>query len=397
MIVDGVTFGDDDILQYQNQQVYSRGNLIIASISDLHFPINPIGPREQFTILDEQFLQVISQLPRLDIITVLGDLYEHKVLASSDAVLYASMFIGKLVEICKMKGSSLIIIQGTQSHDANQLKMYYHYMNDPSVDVRIVTYLQFEYVKGVRILCIPELYGVEEEVYQKYLFHSGIYDLAIMHGMFAGAVSGGNNVGSSRVFCIEDFHNCMGPILSGHVHKPGCFKDHFYYCGSPYAWRFDDDHEKGFIMMTINLDTFQYYMEWIPIHSFVYRTITLSDIVNNDPQATIAYIDRLKEEQGIDYLRVRFDIPDLSGMGKMILNQNYRDNQSVKLEFPSTQEEILKKQQEYQMEQSLSKYGFVLEKTSDEQKFVTYVNMMKGDDNYITVEGLKRILEEEES
>lgn len=384
---------DEDITQYQSNQIVSRGTLIIASIADLHFPINNIGPKLQFSILDEQFIQKIENLPKLDIITVLGDLYEHKVLASSDAVLYASMFIGKLIEICKRKNCTLIVIQGTQSHDANQLKMYYHYMNDQYVDVRIVTHLKFEYVKNTKILCIPELYGIDETVYRYFLYESGFYDIAIMHGMFSGAVSGGDNIGSSRVFRIEDFQNCRGPILSGHVHKPGTFKDHFYYCGSPYAWRHDDDHDKGFILMALNLDTFHYYLDWIPIKSFIYRTIGIDEIINNDPQAMISYINRIKQEEGIDYIRIQFHT-QMTKMTRMIINQNYQNDPYVKLEFPSTEEEILLKQKENQMNENIEKYGFILSKMTDEEKFCMYVNMIQEDETYITVQELRSILEE---
>lgn len=384
---------DEEIMQYNTNTISQRGTKIIASIADLHFPVKNIVPQNQFTILDEQFLSKIEQLPKLDIVTVLGDLYDHKVLTTSDAALYASMFIGKLVEICRSKGSTLLVIQGTLQHDSNQLKLYYHYMHDDSIDVRIITQIQFEYVKGMRILCIPELYGIEESIYQHFLFGSGFYDLAIMHGAFEGAIYG-NNAGNSRLFHIEDFLNCRGPILSGHVHKPDCFKNHFYYCGSPYCWSFADDHQKGFILLAYNLDTYQYYLDWEEIKSFRYETITIDSIINNDPQVTIAYIDQLKKDRGIDFIRIVFT-DQVQKVQKMILNNNYRDNQNVSLVFPSTEEEIMIKKQEEEMNQQWSKYKYLTDpKISDEEKFCMYVNQLKGQEGYITVDELKRILEE---
>ena len=382
----------NNIDQLLPSERFSRGTLISAHIADLHFPVSNIGPEMQFSILDEQFIQKINNLPKLDLVTVLGDLYDHKVLASSDAALYASMFIGKVIEICKRKNATLIIIQGTLSHDSNQLKLYYHYMHDPSIDVRIVTRVQFEYVKNMKILCIPELYGVEESLYKHFLSGSGFYDMALMHGTIQGAVFG-DNVGTGRLFRIEDFMNCRGPILSGHVHKPDCFNHDFYYCGSPYAWSFADDHRKGFILCALNLDTFKYYIDWEEIKSFVYQTITIDEIVNHDPQTTITYIDKLKAN-GIDYIRIQFDT-QISKIERMILNNNYRDNEYVKLQFPNTEEEIYRKKQEEKLDEDIEKYKFIIDpKISDEEKFCIYVNMLKGEDGYLTVDKLRALLED---
>lgn len=369
---------------------YHRGLLTSIHISDLHFPV--MDPKKQYDILEEQFLQKVETVPHLDLICVDGDLYDHKVMTSSDATLYASMFIARLVDICKEKNATLILLQGTISHDNNQLKIYYHYMQRKDVDVRVVTNLQFEIVKNARVLCIPELYGIPEEIYQQFLNYSGFYDLAIMHGAFKGAVYG-DNVGNGRLFRLEDFNNCRGPIIAGHVHKPGCFDNHFYYCGSPYRWRFDDDHKKGFIVVSQDLDSRYYYLDRIEILSDTYETITLDQLVNNDPKDTIDYINNLKVSKGIDYIRIKFT-NDIPPSYKMALNSQYRDNDTVTLEYYSKDEE-LRKQAEEQIKEDNEKYGFLLDPAiSDMQKFVLWVNHLKNDEAFLTVEQLEQILSE---
>ena len=47
-----------------------------AHIADLHF--SAFDPKEQYKILKEQFIDVIDQYPKLDIISVDGDIYHHK-------------------------------------------------------------------------------------------------------------------------------------------------------------------------------------------------------------------------------------------------------------------------------------------------------------------------------
>lgn len=369
---------------------FHRGIFVSAHISDLHFPV--MDPKKQYDILEEQFLQKVETVPSLNLVCINGDLYDHKVMTSSEATLYASMFVSRLVEICKAKNATLIILQGTISHDANQVKIYYHYMQRKDVDVRIVTNLQFEMVNDVRILCIPELYGIPEEIYQQYLFNSGFYDLAIMHGTFKGAVYG-DNVGNGRLFIIEDFINCRGPIISGHVHKPGCFNDHFYYCGSPYRWRFDDDHKKGFILLAQDLDSRMYYLDYEEIISDVYKTITIDELKNNDPLEMIQYINELKISQGINYIKIKFN-KDIPPSEKIALNNQYRNDDTVVLEYYS-QEKELQKQAEERLKEDQEKYGFLIDDSlSDMQKFVLWVNHLKNDEMYLTVEELESILSE---
>lgn len=375
---------------YESSLIYKRGTINIASISDLHFPVKNIGPQLQYEILKDQFIDKLENIP-IDIIFVLGDLYDHKVLTTSDAALYASMFIGRLVDLCRRKGITLLILQGTLSHDSNQLKLYYHYINDPTVDVRIVTKIGFEYIKNVKVLCIPELYFVDESEYDLVLNNSGLYDIAVMHGTFNGSVYG-NNSGNSRLFYIEDFNNCRGPILAGHVHKPDCFDDHFYYNGSPYAWSFADDHNKGYILMSYNLDTRKYIQDWVWIKSFKYKTITIEDITNNDPQYMISYIDKLKMEQGIDFIRIIFK-DDINNLNRSIIYNNYRNNNNVSLVFPESEDEKIIRLKHEENNNKYNQYSFLLDNSySSEEKFCMYINKLKGEDQYITVDELREIL-----
>lgn len=381
---------ENEIDQYNLNYAINRGILITAHISDLHFPV--IDPKKQYSILEDQFIRKLESMPKLDLICVNGDIFDHRIQLSSEGTLYASMFIARLVEIAKSHNATLIILQGTLSHDANQLKIYYHYMQRTDVDVRIVTNIRFEMVKNARILCIPELYGIPEEYYQEYLFGSGFYDLCIMHGTIHGAVYG-DNVGNGRLFRIEDFFNCAGPIISGHIHKPAVFNNHFYYCGSPYRWRFDDDHFKGFILMSYNLDSRMYYLDYEEIISDTYKTISISQLINNDPIETINYIRSLKEKENIDFIRVKFE-SNIPGASRMSLNNQFRNDDSVVLDFYSPEKEIAK-QAEEKIKEDGEKLLFLLDpKLTDEQKFVYYVNYLKQDEKYLTIEELENILKE---
>ncbi len=131
-------FGDE--LQEQH-----RGQLIEIHIADLHF--GAFDPKLQYQILMEQVYEKIMQLPVIDIISVDGDIFDHKVMSNSDASLYATKFIDNLAYVAKVKNATLVLLAGTYSHDFDQLKLFYHYMdrNEPDApDIRVITNIQFE-------------------------------------------------------------------------------------------------------------------------------------------------------------------------------------------------------------------------------------------------------------
>lgn len=359
-----------------------------AHIADLHFAA--FNPKEQYEILKSQFIEVIKDIP-LDLISVNGDIFDHKLMGNSDSIYYASLFIDELVSLSRIKQCTLILLHGTYSHDADQLKLFYHYMNDDTVDVRVITTIQFEQIKNMRLLCIPELYGIPEETYQYYLHHSGWYDEAIIHGTFKGSVYN-DNVKNGRLFVPYDFNMCTGFMVGGHVHKPGCFSGYFYYCGCPYRWKFGEEEDKGFLICTHDLEKNTHFVHFQKIISHTYITIDFDQLFSEDAQKMIQYIDDLKKSKGIDYLKVRFNIP-INGAERSIINNYYRNSHTTFVEFLSiVEEQKLKEEGEVIND---TEYGFMFDdRLSPEEKFVQYVNLKEGC-QMISVEKLKQILSEQ--
>lgn len=377
-------------MDYGYGDIYTkaRGTLIEAHIADLHF--GAFNPQQQFNILKEQVLSKLWLIPKLDIIVIDGDIFDHKVMSNSDATMYACSFVDQLVNIARAKNSTLVILHGTYSHDYDQLKIFYHYMQDKTVDVRVITNIQFEYIKGAKILCIPELYGLDESIYRHMFFESGWYDEAFVHGTFKGAVYG-DNVGNGRLLTPEDFKYCKGVVIAGHVHKSGCFNGFFYYCGCPYRWKFGEEEEKGFLLLAHDLDTQIHHVQFEPITSFRYDTIYLDTLVSEDPKKIIDYINRLKVEQGIDFIKVRFRIP-IPGYNRTIINNYYRNNSNTFVEFMDIKD-VEDQKREEQIKQN-SQYNYLMDKgISDFERFVRYVNESEGCE-FITVQKLTEILNE---
>lgn len=373
--------------RYSDDNLKIRGLLNQVHIADIHF--GAMKPEKQYGILKEQFLSVISQILKIDIIAVDGDLFDHKVMSNSDAAMYASLFISDLVSLCKEKDATLLLLAGTYSHDYDQLKLFYHYMNRVDVDVRVVTTIKFEDIKGARILCLPELYGVDESVYDKIFHRSGYYDTAFCHGTFEGAVYG-NNVGAGRLLTARDFDMCKGLALAGHVHKPGCFEGFYYYCGCPYRWKFGEEEEKGFLLVSQDLDTDKHYVEFKPIKSDIYKTIYLDELVSTDPKEMIDYIDNLKRNDGIDFIKVRFRVP-VDGPIMTVMNNYYRNINHTFVEFMGIKE-IEEEKRKLELQETEEKYNYLLDPSiSDFERFVMYVNNSEGEE-ILTVDKLKELL-----
>ena len=381
----------NDYGYWVDQYPKKRGTLIEVHIADLHF--GSFDPKKQYDILMEQFLTPISQLPKIDIISIDGDTFDHKVMSNSDTALYATKFVDNLVHLSIEKNATLIILAGTYSHDFDQLKLFYHYMDHQQnlgADIRVITNIQFEFIKGARVLMIPELNGLEESMYQKFLFQSGWYDTAFVHGTFDGAVYNNMVTGNSRLFTAEDFVYCTGPVISGHVHKSGCFQGFYYYCGCPYRWKFGEEEEKGYLIVAHDLDSQIHYVSFEPIKSFRYDTIFLDELVSEDPKAICDYINKRRENDGIDFIKVKFRVP-IPGYNKTIINNYYRNNGTTFVEFMQAEDiEQAKKEQELESTQ----YDYLVDKSiSDLERFVMYVNEKEGSE-FITVQQLTELLGE---
>lgn len=364
----------------------SNSILIGVCTADLHF--GAFSPQEQYQTLKEQFINPLLMYPRLDFIVVAGDFYDHKLMGNSDALYYASLMMADIVALAQTKSSVVIVLHGTFSHDSDQLKTFYHYMQRSDVDVRIVTKVQFEIVKGMKVLCIPELYNYPEEEYQRYLTYSNYYDMALLHGTFEGS---GFKPTNDRVFTIDDFKMCEGLMVGGHIHTSGCFSKYFYYTGSPYRWKFGEEAAKGYLTVMYDMMTHEHYVGFNPINCRTYITVDINEIIGNDPKEVIEYINRLKEERGMDYLKIKFNIP-ITGADKVVISNYYRNNAYTFVEFLNMVEE-----ERYQQQKSgeiPNEINFLLDdRISPLERFVKFVNIKEGSD-FITVDKLKEILSE---
>ena len=367
----------------------TRPTLIEIHTADIHFGV--MDPKVQYDLITKGITDKIRDI-QFDLFCINGDLFEHKFMSNSDVVLYASLFIKDIVELCKKNNAAFILLHGTPSHDANQLKLFYHYLSEPGLEMYIIETASFVETHGKRILCLPEERNKGTYYYRKVLEYSGHYDSVCMHGNLKGAIIGCesadlNDKDKAPTFDIDSFEFCKGPIISGHVHVSGCFQQHMYYSGSPLRWKFGEEQAKGFLIVIHDLDSSFYTVQFEHVESFVYNTINLDDMVDYDPKRIIEYLSNLKAT-GVDYVKVRFT---KSGSAIAPIKAYYRLNNEVIIDASDVQfQETVKKNQE--TIEKYAEYSFITdENATPNDIIVKYINHEKGCE-YISVDELIKML-----
>lgn len=367
--------------------MYVNQPLVEIHTADIHF--GAMDPKVQYELLMERLVNKIAPI-HFDAFFINGDLFHHKFMSNSDAVMYALLFVDEIAKLCRRNNATLVLLHGTYSHDADQLKLFYRYYGS-GIDIRIVEHMQFEDIKGTKVLCIPEEYGKGYEYYENALFYSGDYDMVAMHGNIKGAIYGMNqadlNATKNPTFDIRCFHRCNGPILCGHVHVAGCYQNHIYYSGSPLRWKFGEEQDKGFIVCIYHPVSHQYYIHFETIESFRYDTINLDDMLKSEPKEIIEHIMYLKS-QGIDYIKIRFSEVNAT---TDVIKQYFSNKTDIIIDvedsgFKQTVQENQKNDDKF------AEYNYILDNNMSPQEiFVQYVNQSKGE-TFITVDELVEIL-----
>lgn len=351
-----------------------------VSISDIHF--GKLNPEDEYNILNEQFINRLKNV-NFDVMCIAGDLFHKKELANSDTIKYATLFIMKCEKLCIEKDATLIILDGTYEHDSNQLKLFHPLKIHSECDIRIVEDISFQYVKGYKILCIPEKYGMGEQYYNDFL--NNYYDLCFAHATYVGSIHGKNekNLDSRRepVFDIDDFDTCYGPILSGHVHTARCYDKHFYYHGSPIRSQFGEESDKGFYYALVNRYTQMYYVHFEKINSYEYNTYNIDKYIDN-LESCYKYIENLEG----DYIRLicKKNSPNIN-----LLKDYYKDNKKIKIEsnYKYNSNEI-----ESSSDIIEDEFSFIFNKDLSEYDILAmYINKNENE-NVITGNDIKNVL-----
>ena len=314
--------------------------IVAAHISDIHF-----GAFDTDILLKElkhYFLKYLKKMPKLDVVFIQGDLYDHEISLNSKAAFNSFKFANKLEEILYEKNSKLRIIRGTKSHDFNQLK---NLKFGKRIDFKIINTASYEKLfKNYKVLYLPEEYMTNPEEFYKNIFNveENEYDICIGHGMFEeNSFSNFNSetqISTAPIYNSKEICKIVkGPICFGHIHDAEIIRNKIYYTGSFSRWCFGEENPKGFYFSIYDTDTGNYRI--IPVINKMTRKFITKNInkwlLKYDIEKIINKIDTLIYIDNIDNLRLKAnEINDSDFLLKLeILKKYYSSNNQVSIEI----------------------------------------------------------------
>lgn len=199
-------------------------------------------------------------LEETDVIVLGGDFFHRPVESSHPDLLMVLRWIAVFLELCKKYEITVIVLEGTSSHDFTQPE-YFDIMKPEGCDVRYVNTLKVEYIESLdlNILCVPDNFGkkTHDEIWElalKELSNKNLkeVDIVAFHGSFKYQLRPPFNKNShieARWESITKFF-----IFAGHIHKPS-ERGKIRVSGSFDRTAHGEEHPKGAYLASINKTT----------------------------------------------------------------------------------------------------------------------------------------------
>lgn len=226
-----------------------------------------------------------SIFAHLDVIFIVGDLFDQLIDCSGSSVYDALEFITSLVNFCERNKIKLRVLEGTPSHDRQQNRLFEAVLNFRSTkaDVKWVKTLCIEKMEDLdlSILYIPDEWTSSAEttqaLVQDLLQEEGLdqVDIAMMHGVFGYQMA---NIPGKHDTHNEDYYlNIVRHFINiGHHHNFSNY-ERIVAQGSTDRLAHGEEGPKGGCLMTIR-DNGTDYFEFIENrNAMIFKTIELID------------------------------------------------------------------------------------------------------------------------
>ena len=344
---------------------------VVAFIADIHFGALP--SESLYYQLKEKFLKKLKKYP-VDMVVFGGDLFHNIITMNYSTSHVVLMFMESVIDICKSKGIKYIrIIQGTISHDNNQLHNFHMFENKLDVDFKIIMSVSEETLpNGIKILYIPEEYMKDpKSYYSQYLNGADKkYDFIFGHGMVrevafvAKSQESENTMSKAPIFESKQLINaCRGPVMFGHIHIRTTIRDHMYYPGSFSRWRFGEEDPKGWYLCIYDKANGKYMNKFIE-NDLASEYITVSMELTEEYAKRPELIETVLNHIDADHIRLQIAIGEVdSSFALKYLTDIYGKGSKVKLDIKNREKELAEEHENEVMEKLKDKYGFVFDES----------------------------------
>lgn len=314
--------------------------IVAAHISDIHF-----GAFDTDILLKElkfNFLKVLKKMPKLDVIFIQGDLYNHELSLNSKGAYNSFKFKDELEDVALDKNSKIRVFKGTRSHDFNQLN---NLKFGNRIDFKIINSVCKEKLfKNYKVLYLPEEYMNNPKKYYEDYFNveDNHYDLIVGHGLFEetsfSKYNSETQIQTAPVFNSKIISRiCRGPVSFGHIHDAVIIKDKIFYTGSFSRWCHGEENPKGFYFSLYDTETGNFKI--VPVINTMARTFVTKNftkfILNNSIEKIIDKIEYYLLVKYIDNLKIKIkEINNPDFLLKLDILKNYfSSNNHISIEI----------------------------------------------------------------
>ena len=305
---------------------------------------------------ESQFILDYLTSNKVDLFVICGDYFDHNLLVNSKAAINAMTFMQAVINISEDKGFNVVIMQGTTSHDYDQLEIFRSFENEKFKIIKETSV--DESLPGLQCLYAPDENLISDDYYIKYLDVINRDDLDIMffHGTFDVNAIGRSlkdNV-PNVLFDYSYFNKKVKLMVGGHWHD-GDNYGNMYYTRSPYRWKFEEDLPKGFIHIDYNTKTKKYTLERIEnentdrYYSFYVDTSLYTDI--NQYSQLLADVKNMIKN-GIEHVRIKITITDDKELNASCIDNLINEFQSSKQVKVVTENKYAKKIKQKHIEEN---------------------------------------------
>lgn len=317
---------------------------------------------------ESQFILDYLTNNKVDLFTICGDYFDHRLLVNSKAAINAMAFMQAVINISQDKKFNIVIMQGTESHDFDQLEIFrsfesqsFKIIKETSVD---------ESLPGLQCLYAPDENLISHDYYAKYIDVINRDDLDIMffHGTFDI-----NAIGRSIddqipnvIFDYSFFNKKVNLMVGGHWHN-GDNYGKMYYTRSPYRWKFEEDLPKGFIHIEYDTKTKKNKIERVEnTNTDRYYTFYVDTSLYNDINQYSVLLNEVGTmiRDGVEHIRIKISITDDKELNNSCIDNIINEFQNSKLVKVVTENKYAKQIKKSHIEESnqyMDKFKYIFD------------------------------------
>ena len=278
---------------------------------------------------ESQFILDYITSNKVDLFVICGDYFDHRLLVNSKSAINAIAFMKALINIAEDKKFKIVVMQGTESHDFDQLEAfrsfeneYFRIFKETTVD---------ETLPGLYCLYAPDENTISNEYYVKYINMFNEHDLDIMffHGTFDVNAIGRTLADQvpNVLFDYSFFNQKTKLMVGGHWHNGDSYGN-MYYTRSPYRWRFEEDLPKGFIHINYDTNTKKYKLNTDTEKYYTFYVDT--SLYTNINQYSVLLSDVKRMMQDTEHIRIKISITDEKELNNSCIDNLINEFQSSK-------------------------------------------------------------------